>query len=72
MIALVEASILVEVTENITICRDPTDNMVLELAVSGKADVIITGDSDLLHLHPFRGTAILNPKDFLLGRLVAE
>jgi uncharacterized protein len=39
--------------------------MILELAVSGKADVIITGDADLLDLNPFRNIAILNPKDFL-------
>ncbi len=65
MIALVESSMLVEITETISVCRDPKDNMILELAVSGKADVIITGDSDLLDLNPFRNIAILNPRDFL-------
>ncbi|HUE97943.1 MAG TPA: putative toxin-antitoxin system toxin component, PIN family [Anaerolineales bacterium] len=63
--ALVEASELVEITETITICRDPNDNMLLELAVSGRAEVIVTGDKDLLVLHPFREIAVLNPKDFL-------
>ncbi len=65
MIALVESSVLVDVTETISVCRDPKDNMILELAVSGKADVIITGDSDLLALNPFHDIAILNPRDFL-------
>jgi len=63
--ALVESSVLVEIKETITACRDPKDNMVLELAVSGQAEVIVTGDEDLLILNPFEEIAILNPKDFL-------
>jgi uncharacterized protein len=35
------------------------------LALSGTADFIITGDSDLLVLHPFRNISIISPKDFL-------
>ncbi len=65
LIALVQSATLVEVTETISICRDPKDNHILELAVSGNADVVVTGDADLLVLHPFRGIAILNPQGFL-------
>jgi len=65
LIALVQSAALVEVRETVSICRDPKDNHILELAVSGKADVIVTGDADLLVLHPFRGIAILNPQGFL-------
>ena len=65
LIALVQSSTLVEVTKTITACRDPKDNMLLELAVSGKADVIVTGDTDLLILHPFKKIAILQPEAFL-------
>ena len=65
LIALVQSTTLVEITETIHVCRDPKDNMLLELALSGKADVIVTGDSDLLVLHPFRGVAILKPEPFL-------
>jgi predicted nucleic acid-binding protein len=46
-------------------CRDPHDDKVLEAAVSGRADVLITGDKDLLELNPFRGIAILGPVNFL-------
>ncbi|MCB8983121.1 MAG: putative toxin-antitoxin system toxin component, PIN family [Ardenticatenaceae bacterium] len=53
------------VTQSITICRDPKDNMVLELAVCGQASIILTGDKDLLVLHPFRDISILSPHDFL-------
>jgi uncharacterized protein len=53
------------VTEKITKCRDPKDNMFLELAVSAKADAIITRDGDLLSLHPFRDIQIITITNFL-------
>jgi putative PIN family toxin of toxin-antitoxin system len=46
-------------------CRDPKDDKFLEVTVHGRADVIVTGDTDLLTLHPFRGIAILTPADYL-------
>ena len=61
----VEAAIMVEVTETITDCRDPKDNKFLELAVSGNATHIVSGDDDLLALQPFRGITILQPQAFL-------
>lgn len=69
LISLVQTGTLIEVTETINACRDPKDNMILELAVSGKAEVIVTGDSDLLVLHPFREIAIFNPQTFLVNYL---
>lgn len=63
--ALVKQAELLEVTEEITDCRDPKDNKFLELALSGEADCIISGDGDLLVLHPFRGISILQPGAFL-------
>jgi predicted nucleic acid-binding protein len=56
---------LVDVTERVAACRDPKDDKFLELAVSGRASCIVSGDKDLLALHPFRGIAILNPAAFL-------
>ncbi|GCL35536.1 hypothetical protein SR1949_06320 [Sphaerospermopsis reniformis] len=58
-------AILVNIIETINICRDPKDNKFLELAVSGNATHIITGDQDLLELHPFRGISIITPRQFL-------
>jgi uncharacterized protein len=46
------AAELVVITERISACRDPKDDKFLELAVTGRADVIITGDRDLLVLNP--------------------
>jgi putative PIN family toxin of toxin-antitoxin system len=51
--------------ERITACRDPKDDKFLEVAVSGRADVIVSGDQDLLVLHPFAGIPILPPVAFL-------
>ncbi len=42
-------------------CRDPKDDKFLEVAVNGSADFIVTGDADLLSLHPFLGIAIVSP-----------
>ena len=46
-------------------CRDPKDNKLLSLALPGRADSFITGDVDLLALHPWRNIPILTPTDFL-------
>ena len=63
--ALVRESEVIEVVDSVTDCRDPRDNKFLELALSGKASHIVTGDSDLLVLHPFRDIAIVSPQSFL-------
>jgi uncharacterized protein len=46
-------------------CRDPTDDKFLEVALNGRADVIVTGDTDLLEMHPWRKVEILSPAHFL-------
>jgi len=72
-LALIQgASEFVEVTERIEACRDPDDDKFLELAVSGNADVIISGDGDLRALHPFREIAILSPDEFLESEFVGK
>jgi putative PIN family toxin of toxin-antitoxin system len=67
--ALVQEAEQVEVTEIITACRDAKDNKFLELAVSGRASHILSGDGDLLALHPFRGIAVVSPQSFLANLL---
>jgi len=47
------------------ICRDADDDVVLATALAGKADVIVTGDEDLLVLKKLRGIEILSPRQFL-------
>ena len=57
--------IVVTPVESITACRDPDDNMVLEVAVAGGADYIVTEDKDLRVLTPFRGIPIVTIRKFL-------
>ena len=53
------------VTAPIKACRDPKDDKFLEVALNGEANLILTGDHDLLALHPFRGVDILSPREYL-------
>ncbi len=54
----------VAITERIVACRDPKDDKFLELAVNGHADLVVTGDVDLLVLNPFRGIPVMTPASF--------
>ncbi|SDD96424.1 putative toxin-antitoxin system toxin component, PIN family [Belnapia rosea] len=52
-------------SERVADCRDAKDNKYLELALASSAWAIISGDADLLVLHPWRGVRILRPADYL-------
>jgi putative PIN family toxin of toxin-antitoxin system len=56
---------VVPILRKISACRDPRDDKFLDVAVAGDARAIITGDKDLLALHPFHGIAIVSPADLL-------
>ena len=45
-------------------CRDPDDDRILALALAFTAEVLVTGDDDLLLLHPWSGISIVRPRDF--------
>jgi putative PIN family toxin of toxin-antitoxin system len=62
---IIENSMLVNVTQHVSVCRDIKDNMFLSLAASTQASCIISGDKDMLVLHPFNEIPILSPGDFL-------
>jgi len=64
--ALVRDAELINITEDVQECRDPKDDQFLELAVNGRATHIISGDADLIALHPFRGIHIMTPRAFLV------
>lgn len=59
------ASAMVEVRGVIKVCRDPDDDKLLEMAIAGGADCLVTGDQDLLILNPFRGVPVLTPAQFV-------
>lgn len=56
---------IVEVKTRIEKCRDEKDNFLLELAVDGKADYLITGDKDLLDLKKIQSTKIITITQYL-------
>ena len=56
---------IVEVVQRIQASRDPDDDKFLEVAINGRADVVVSGDGDLLELNPFRGIAILSPAAYV-------
>jgi hypothetical protein len=62
------ASVAIKTPGSLTlnvIIDDPSDNRYLECAVEGSADVIVSGDRDLLALHTYQGIAIVRPSAFL-------
>jgi putative PIN family toxin of toxin-antitoxin system len=59
------AAEFVPIIQLVRACRDPKDDKFLEVALNGRADMIITGDADLLEMHPWRGLAILSPAGYL-------
>lgn len=63
------ASIVVEPTETVDVVRDPDDNRLIEAALAGDADVVVTGDQDLLILQAVGKVRIMTPRDFLEDEL---
>ena len=60
-----QASEIVHVTTVITDCADPKDNQFLELAVDAGAGIILSGDTHLTDMNPYREIRIMSPKEFV-------
>lgn len=56
---------LVVPTRKVDVCRDPDDNLVIECALAGGAQYIVTGDPDLKVLRCFEETKIVDVRAFL-------
>ena len=56
---------LVSPHHQVDICRDPKDYHILEAAIDGQADTIVSGDADLLELKAFESIPILSVTEFL-------
>lgn len=50
---------------SLDVLDDVDDNRVLEAAITGRCEYVVTGDMDLLRLKQFRGIAIVTPTEFL-------
>lgn len=62
---ILHLSILKEPKEKISVIKDESDNKFLEVALSGKANYILSYDNHLLELNEFRGIKIIHPTEFL-------
>ena len=65
---LLKVTTMVAVLSEISDCRGPNDNRFLALALDSESDCIISGDADLLALHPWRRIEIVSPAAFLASR----
>ena len=61
----IRSSEFIETSTSVAACRDPKDNKILELAIDGSANAVITGDADLLELGLIQRIPIVSPHDFL-------
>jgi uncharacterized protein len=69
---LASAAEFVPIVQLVRECHDPEDDKFLDVALNGRADVIITGDADLLALHPWRGVKVLSPLEHVGDRFQEE
>jgi len=58
---------IVKPARRIHVLEDDPDNRVLECALHGKADAIVTGDKEMLKLKKFEGIRIISLKEYLEG-----
>ena len=60
-------ALMVPILHRVQACRDPRDDMFLEVAVNGEADLIVSGDADMVAMRSFRRVPILTPAAYLAG-----
>lgn len=60
-----ERAVRVEIFGTVTICRDPEDNMLLECADRSKAQLLVTGDKDLLVIRNYKQVEIVTPAAYV-------
>ncbi len=59
------SSVIVEPLSTLAVVEDESDNRVLEAAVTGSVDYIVSGDGHLLTLGSFQGIPVLTPAEFV-------
>lgn len=62
---LSEIAELVRPTEKVNILKDEPDNRIIECALESKADVIVTGDKEMLKIKQFHGIRVISLKEYL-------
>ena len=64
-VILSELGELVKPSQKVSILKDEPDNRVLECALHGKADVLVTGDKKILQLREYKGIKIISLKEYI-------
>jgi putative PIN family toxin of toxin-antitoxin system len=64
-VTLSELGELVKPARRVRILKDEPDNRILECAIYGKADLLVTGDKEILQLRDYRGVKIISLKEYL-------
>ena len=64
-VLLSELGELVKPIKKIGIFKDDPDNRILECAIHGKADVLVTGDKAILQLRDYKGIKIISLKEYI-------
>ncbi len=62
---LSEIAEMVKPSVRIDVLKEPADNRILECAVSGRADIIVTGHKEMLNLKHYQGIKILSLRKYL-------
>jgi len=66
-VLLSELALTVGPRQKLRVVKDDPDNRVLECALAGRADAIVTGDGALLELSEFRGARVIRLREYLGG-----
>ncbi len=62
---ILEKALIINPHHLLKVCSDPKDNKFIECAAAGKADYIVSGDSDLLILEKYHKIEIISPANFI-------
>tara|TARA_B100000315_G_scaffold195228_1_gene186024 strand:- start:321 stop:722 length:402 start_codon:yes stop_codon:yes gene_type:complete len=68
-VSLSDMADLIESQKNLKVFKDDPDNRILECAVAGKADLIVTGDKKMLELKNFKGIKLLSLRNYLEAKI---
>lgn len=69
---IIQNSTFVEPKTKLKVVEDPEDDKIIEAAVTGSAEFIITNDRHLLKIRRYENTEILTPGEFLLRKEAEE
>ena len=64
-VILSELGELVKPTQKVSIFKEDPDNRILECAIHGRADVLVTGDKEMLRVREYKSVRIISLKEYI-------